>query len=152
MAGHAVAPQLKHELCMYTVSEMVGEWETQFSSLGPKQRPPSLKYAETATNRKCVMEPWQCWGLIFWFTLVIPAWNLEAPTLGRAKGTLVAGGMCYLLLLSCRTLWCFQKCPWDLSLPHGGHCTPKQDHGWATRPTEVSIPVWKAGVLGKRPS
>lgn len=98
------------------------------------------------------MEPCQSFRLISYFTLVIPTWNLKESSLARAKGTFVAGAMCYLLQLSCRSLWCCQKCPWELSSLHGGHCTPKQGHSWPNRSTEGSIPVWKAGVLGKRPS
>lgn len=45
MADCAMALQVEHKLCMYKVSEMVGGWmgDKILFSLGPKQRPPSLK-------------------------------------------------------------------------------------------------------------
>lgn len=38
MADHAMPLQVKHKLRTYTVSEMVGEWETEFSFLSAQSR------------------------------------------------------------------------------------------------------------------
>lgn len=112
----------KHKHCVYAVWGVVGERETYVSSLIPKHRPPSLKWAEIRQESEVhdgimtVLE-----SAFFYFLLVISTWKLEASALGRAEATLLAGGRCWLLLLSWRRHMRNRSLVWDL-LCHLSSC------------------------------
>lgn len=133
LADHAMALQVKHKCCLYTLWETVDEWVTQVSFLWCQSGGlPHLNEQKFHTDMKCWIQPWQCWSLLFYFISVIPNWSVKPSALGRAEATLVVG-RCWPLFLSWRSPWCCKKCPWELSLSHGSHCKPKQEHDWANR-------------------